>query len=145
MEERMRYLISMLAALVMLLHPGMVLAATTSSDGVTLEATRQGPWVSTNQFMRPSPGNQFYAVEVVLKNPGANSADFNLFSFSLATSDGGRYTPTFFGPEPTLSHGTLFPNDAVRGWVTFEVPTGSKVTRLIWAPNIFGEAYQIPL
>jgi hypothetical protein len=107
--------------------------ATTYAVGDTIETTTGAkltvfqfvPVTSDNQFLRPKPGNQYVAIDVQ-EQAGPDGRSANMFDWALRLADNTRIQPTVSVKEPPLNSADLGANDAVRGWVTFEIPAGAK-------------------
>ncbi len=108
----------------------------------SLEATvlSSAPFQSTNQFIRPAAGRQFYAVELQVKNTGTRPAQLStLLQFKLRDSTNAQYdVATTLGKEPRFPEGELSAGTTNRGFVTFEIPTGATGLQFVFDANVFG-------
>jgi len=84
----------------------------------------------------PDPGFRFATIEAEVTN-GSDEAYINAvgIDFDLKTSTNEQWDPTFIGRDPALPSTTLAPGQAVRGWLTFEIPVGATVNRIVWHPT----------
>lgn len=88
---------------------------------------------SGNQFLRPKAGMQYVAIDVEGCAKAASPfGTVNPFSFHLAMPDNTRLQSGVPAKEPALNSGAQAPGDCIRGWVTFEVPTGAKPAAVIF-------------
>lgn len=100
----------------------------------------QDPYKSTNQYMEPKQGNRLISVEVIyVNNSGDKTIDYNPFDWKIFDNQGYNFETGFTdSKEPSLNSGTLNPGGKVRGWITFEVPNGSKEFKVQFTPSFFG-------
>jgi hypothetical protein len=87
--------------------------------------------------VRPDRGIDLLTIQVKLSNEADDVryvADTDLL---LVSEDGARYAPRQTPPArgPHLLTLPVPPNEAVRGWLTFDVPTGTDPKRLQWSPT----------
>ena len=84
---------------------------------------------------RPRAGMEIMSVRVKVKNTDA--APFALYrgSFRLALSDRTRVEPLAGGDAPMPYSASVEPGGELEGTLTFEVPSGTRVDGLIWAPE----------
>ena len=108
----------------------------------SLEATvlSSGTFQSTNQFIRPAAGKQFFAVELQVKNTGTRPVNLStLLQFKLRDSTNAQYDVTFtIDNDPRFPEGELSPGTTNRGFVTFEIPTGATGLQFVFDANVFG-------
>ncbi len=108
----------------------------------SLEATvlSSAPFQSTNQFIKPAAGKQFYAVELQVKNTGTKPAQLSsLLQFKLRDSTNAQYDVAFTaGKDPKFPEGELTGGTTNRGFVTFEIPTGATGLQFVFDANVFG-------
>ncbi len=86
------------------------------------------------QYVNPKAGFRWVAFDVTLTNTGTKPIDYNLFFFKVKAVDNREYTVAFGGNEPAIASGTQEPGEAVRGWVTVEVPTDAALATLAYDP-----------
>jgi hypothetical protein len=91
--------------------------------------------VNTRIGNRPRSGMELLAIKVTVSNHG--DAPFALYrgAFRLALSDRTRVEPLAGGTSPLPYSAEVAPDDDLEGTLTFEVPTGTRVDSLIWAPD----------
>lgn len=70
-------------------------------------------------------GNRYVAA--LVQYDAAASWTYTLFDWAVHDSRQRQYEPLGYGPEPTLSGGTIAPGKNVEGWVAFEVPASEEV------------------
>ena len=99
-----------------------------------------GPFQSTNQFIRPAAGKQFFAVELQVKNTGTTPVNLSsLLQFKLRDSTNAQYDVAFTtGKDPRFPEGELSPGTTNRGFVTFEIPAGATGLQFVFDANVFG-------
>jgi hypothetical protein len=110
-------------------------------EGVTLEIVEvDRMWQAIGPDgvpLRPRQGFDLLTVQVKLSNQADEVryvADTDLL---LVAEDGARFAPRQAPPlrGPHLLTLPVPPNDAVRGWLTYDVPTGTDPRRLQWSPT----------
>ncbi|MFI6986047.1 DUF4352 domain-containing protein [Embleya sp. NPDC050154] len=109
----------------------------TNTKGVPVDVTLVklvDPASSSNQFLKPKAGNRYVAVQWKIANNGdAPITDTPNFGSHLIDTDGQQFGNTFgetsAGPAfpPSVS---IPPGGSRLGYVTYEVPTGSKITTI---------------
>lgn len=84
---------------------------------------------------RPRDGMEMVSVQIKVTNH--DDAPFALYrgAFRLALSDRTRSEPLAGGPAPIPYSATVEPGGTVEGSLTFEVPSGTRIDGLIWAPE----------
>ena len=100
-------------------------AIITTALGNTLTVyTLESP-VSDDLF-DPEPGRIFVSIDVegCASAETEGAVEINPFQFQIQMPDNTRFDPTFGVKEPALNSTSLFANDCVRGFVTFEIPEG---------------------
>ncbi len=104
--------------------------------GVTLLQIRD-PATSDNEFLQPSDGNRFWAVNVQIENAGTDSVSVG--SWKLRGSNDFEYDRTFMaGIDPSLDpFQSLTAGGKTAGWVVFELPEDVQPKWLRYDPNPF--------
>ncbi len=84
---------------------------------------------------RPRTGMELLAVKVKVVNTA--DAPYALYrgSFKLALSDRTRVEPLAGGDTPMAYSSSVEPDGELEATLTFEVPVGTRVDALIWAPE----------
>ena len=84
---------------------------------------------------RPRAGLELMSVRV--KMTSRDAAPFALYrgSFRLALSDRARAEPLAGGDSPIPYSASIEPGGELEGSLVFEVPTGTRVDGLVWAPE----------
>ena len=84
---------------------------------------------------RPRDGMEMVSVQIKVTNH--DDAPFALYrgAFRLALSDRTRPEPLAGGAAPIPYSTTVEPGGTVEGSLTFEVPSGTRIDGLIWAPE----------
>lgn len=97
------------------------------------------PVESTNQFLAPSAGNRWVAVDAEVTNTGAEpQAVSSLLCFEVADDQNRSYTLTITGdPGATPPDGEVAPGAARRGTLTYEVPADAAGLRLTFKCDLF--------
>jgi hypothetical protein len=110
-------------------------------EGITLEIVElDRGWQATGSDgspLRQKPGFELLTVHVKLTNDAAEVGFVSDADLLLVSDDGSRYAPRQAPPlrGPHLLTLPVLPNDAVRGWLTYEVPVGLDLHRLQWSPT----------
>ena len=91
-----------------------------------------------DQFLTPSAGNNYFIVDVTLKNlSGQEQTISSALNFSLQDATGQKYTETILTGE-TPPDGKIEANSLLRGQLTYEVPTSQKSFTFNFEPDIIG-------
>jgi hypothetical protein len=99
--------------------------ATTSGWQVTVYGAKD-PWTSTNQFDSAAPSSRYVQVDVQVVNTKSSQEIFSsLMAFKLLDSANHSYTEALVSTQPGAPDGTVPAHGALRGFVTFEIPTSS--------------------
>jgi hypothetical protein len=86
------------------------------------------PAPSANEFFGPAQGKRWVAFRVRLVNVGDLVYDDSPSNgVRVVDTADQEYTTTIGGVEPQLGSTTIRPGDARVGWLTFEVPKGTKL------------------
>jgi hypothetical protein len=106
--------------------------ATTSGWQVTVYGA-QDPWSSGNQFETPTAGPRFVSVDGQVRNTkGTQQVFSSVASFKLLDSASRSFNGTIVSVQPGPPEGQVPAGQAVRGFVTFDVPsTSTGLTLLI--------------
>jgi len=84
---------------------------------------------------RPRPGMELVGVQIAVANEGRTAAAIYRSDFRLSLADQSRVEP-LAGPEPALPYSSeLATGEEIEGWLTFEVPSGTRPDALIWTPD----------
>ena len=120
---------------------GSTLTVTPGDHKVTVYAYRS-PVTSNNRFTQPEAGFTFAAVEVQqCAGPSGDRFGPNRFDWELAMPDNSRLDPAFSTVvEPELGSSPLGPGDCIRGWISFEVPTGTTPRHVVYNEVTTGAA-----
>lgn len=89
-----------------------------------------------DEFNKPSAGQRFYAVELVLKNVGKVAYDDSPFnSAKVIDSKGQQHDTTLMevSTGASMTSAKIGIGDSRRGVVTFEVPKNAKIVKLQFA------------
>ena len=84
---------------------------------------------------RPRAGMELLSVTVKVTNREATPFALYRGAFRLALSDRTRVEPLAGGESPLPYSASIEPGGELEGSLTFEVPTGTRVDGLIWAPE----------
>lgn len=89
---------------------------------------------ATNTFTTAKPGMQFAAAEVQeCAGPAGERFSPNRFDFELALADNTRVRAAIEVQAPQLASSPLLPGDCIRGWVSFEMPSGATVRHVVYS------------
>jgi hypothetical protein len=82
------------------------------------------PWTSTNQFETPTAGNRYVQVDTQVRNTKSSQESWSsLLGFKLLDSANRSYTESPVSTQPGPPEGQVAGGEALRGFVTFQVPT----------------------
>lgn len=103
-----------------------------SADGLLVEATALGvrdPASTPDSFIQPDPGNRYVGIRVRLRNVGtAVYSDSPSNGASAVDQNDQEFSASIFDAvEPGLGSLKIRPGDRRVGWITFEVPDGSRL------------------
>lgn len=104
--------------------------AHTGDFDVTMH-TVEDPFVSSNQFDRPSEGNRFVAVELTVTNTSDEQRTLSTLLGAEVTDSLSRvWDVALAGLDLPQLDGTVPPGESRRGWIVFEVPDDATGLRL---------------
>jgi hypothetical protein len=94
---------------------------------------------STNEFERPPSGQRYYALTVVVENPGKH--EISLGDWKLRATDGSEYDDTIVSGLGDLlpSVMSLTPGGKTQGVVVFAIPATAQVQWIRYDPNPFAK------
>lgn len=111
---------------------GSTLTITPGDHKVTVY-TYKAPVTSDNRFTQPKAGFIFAAVDIQqCAGSGGDRFGPNRFDWELAMPDNTRLKAGSTVVEPQLGSSPLAPGDCIRGWVSFEVPTGDTPRHVVY-------------
>lgn len=84
---------------------------------------------------RPRSGMELLSIHIKVANDSDQPFALYRGSFRLALSDRSRLEPLAGGENPLPYSAEIAPGDALEGALVFEVPTGTRIDALVWAPN----------
>jgi hypothetical protein len=84
---------------------------------------------------RPRSGMELLSIHVKVANDGDQPFALYRGAFRLALSDRSRLEPLAGGESPLPYSAEIAPGDALEGALVFEVPTGTRIDALVWAPE----------
>jgi uncharacterized protein DUF4352 len=96
------------------------------------------PWISEGLFQQSPEGRRIVAFDVTIEffdNDGTHNA--NPFQFKLTDANDFAYAEVLRGPEPRLETVGLGSGQKTRGWIAFEVESGTPLKLLRYDPNVF--------
>jgi len=99
-------------------------------DGLKMAITEAKAYESSNQFMKAKEGNMYFAIMVEVENISDKSNTYNPFNYKLNNKDGSNYKTAFTDIEPSLSSGTLQPTKKAKGYLVYEIPSGTPTNQL---------------
>ncbi len=80
----------------------------------------------------PGSGKRYVAVEVILENRSNETLRYVPEDFHVTDSGGRAYPAVSGGVDPAVTQGELAPGDAIRGWISFEVPEDAELDRFVY-------------
>lgn len=92
-------------------------------------------YTEPNQFLQPKAGNKYVNVDISIENAGTEAITVNVLDFALQDSDGYSYTNAATSKEPYLTVETVQPGRKVRGFISYEVPSGASGFELVYTPS----------
>ena len=93
---------------------------------------------STNQFLQPSEGKKYYAIEVVVENVG--TSEVSSLDWKMRDSNDNELPRAFVsgvGEELETFYSDLTPGGKKRGWVVFEIDEAATAKWIRADPNPF--------
>lgn len=107
----------------------------TTPAGLRLQVTVMGieDDVAPGKYAQPAKG-RYVAVDWSLKNDGAVDVEVNRLDLKIQTSDNHVLQRGTVIREPDLDTSKLGPGQAMRGWLTYDVPRGARVRSAIYQP-----------
>jgi hypothetical protein len=84
---------------------------------------------------RPRSGMELLSIHVTVANDGDHPFALYRGAFRLALSDRSRLEPLDGGVSPLPYSAEIAPGDQLEGALVFEVPTGTRIDALVWAPD----------
>lgn len=107
-------------------------------DGQVVEVTEVEK-SDGNEFDKPSEGNEYVIVHVLIENHGDKEISYNPFNFKMKNSNGqiedqGLIT---VDNDTSLSSGDLAPGGEVSGTLSFEQPKDDGGLQLIFEPGFW--------
>jgi hypothetical protein len=96
------------------------------------------PWEPQGLFQQPPEGRRLVAFDLTIEffdNDGTHGA--NPFHFRLTDANEFAYAEALRGPEPRLETVLLGTGQKTRGWIAFEVESGTPLKLLKYDPNVF--------
>ncbi|MDP9369918.1 MAG: DUF4352 domain-containing protein [Chloroflexota bacterium] len=79
-----------------------------------------------------APGKRYVAVEVTIENRSNETLRYTPDDFQVTDSAGRAYPAVEGGADPAITGGELAPGDAIRGWISFEVPEDADPERFVY-------------
>lgn len=111
-------------------------------DGIKLTVNSVKTATSLDDYTKPKSGNQYYTVNVTLKNTSKEKADYNSYDFEIS-SNGNRtdFDEINTDDDNTLDSGSLSPNGTVSGDLIGQA-TKTGAVKLIYTPNSLSDAHR---
>jgi hypothetical protein len=79
------------------------------------------------------PGTRRYAIEITVENVSQETTTYSaLFGVVTATDDIAYPAVIATEPAPPFTGGALNPGESIRGWLTFDLPTGRQPAYFIY-------------
>jgi len=118
-----------------------------SSDGAAIQVTLVkivDPAKPANQYLGPDDGKRFVAVQLRIVNKGTVTySDDPLAETSAKDALGESFDVDFSDTAAGVSMTSgldLAAGDTALGFLTFQVPTGQKITQLQYSAGLFGKS-----
>jgi hypothetical protein len=108
---------------------------TSIGDKWSIIVSELTPYTSADEWEQPKSGNKFVAVEIQYFNDSDKSDTANPSNLTLRDAEGHSYDMSFSGskkPDFTGSD-TVTAGGSLRGWVTYEVPASTQITKAVYA------------
>jgi hypothetical protein len=87
------------------------------------------------EFQAPDPGHHYYTVLATVQNGSGAQITVNPLDFQLEYGGSVRVDREGGYREPALGLTNLVPQQAISGWLVFQVPDGVSVTGIHWSPE----------
>ena len=84
-------------------------------------------------FFPTNPGNRRIGIELT-QEALSGTVQYNFSQFRLRDSTGKLHTWTIANTKPEFSTGSLATGQARKGWLSFQLPTGTEIDALIFQP-----------
>lgn len=104
---------------------------------ITVLTYEQPAAVAPDGFTEAEPGEELAAIQVKVCNTSDRSQIVSPGQFELQLADQTRVDSTFGGREPELDSSDIAEGECVRGWITFSVPTDTKVKNVRFSGGAF--------
>lgn len=95
-------------------------------------------YIPKNTYDRAKEGNKFVAIEVLYENESDTDEGYDPSNFELKDKNDYRYKRSYSGKAPVLDWGTLPAYQKARGFITYEVPTDTEISEVLYT-NSFGD------
>lgn len=98
-------------------------------------------WDSSNEFIKPSSGNEFVKAQVTIENNSNDQISYNPFDWKRQDSKGVIQSAAVvtFTIDGALNSGELAKNGKVSGFLVFEVPSGDSGLVLHYNPSFWSD------
>lgn len=95
--------------------------------------------------LAPKAGTRRYAVEITIENMSRQLAPYSALFGKVTLADSTEYPPVISDqPDPSLTGGSLTPGESIRGWLAYDLPTGSKPARFSYDQILSSGAFTLP-
>lgn len=103
------------------------------SQGWFLTVEAPTDYVNPNEFEQPKSGNKNVAIKVSYENTTDKPDSFSISNFKLKDDKDFSYSRTYGGKTPALEDSTLEAHGKVNGYLTFEIPTDTQSTSVVYS------------
>ncbi len=103
-----------------------------SSEQNGIRVTFLGSDLNAEGTESPATGKRYVAVEVTIENRSDETLRYAPDDFQVTDSAGRAYPAVEGGVDPAITLGELAPGDAIRGWISFEVPEDVEPDRFVY-------------
>lgn len=111
--------------------------AANSTFRLTIHAVQDN--VPGDNIFKPKPGTRWFAVDISVTNLTNEPLYYNPLRGSLKTTDNREWDQPIGGKEPELKYGDQAPGSTVRGWITFEIASGTVPMSFTYNPEFDGD------
>ena len=95
--------------------------------------------------LAPKADTRRYAVEITIENTSREPAPYSALFGKLGDTANAEYLPVISDqPAPSLSGGLLDPGASIRGWLAFDLPTGSGAARFTYDQLLSSGTFALP-
>lgn len=94
------------------------------------------PYTPADEAYEAAEGDRLLLIDVSLTNVSQEELDYGADYFVVLDADGFDYGPSFADQAQEFDVGALGAGDTVRGQIAFEVPAETRLTSLLFDPDL---------